>query len=100
MLLFLVLVSELFLSNVNDIDFKDYVKIILGAWIAILLLFITTCYDSFKEAEIYDKAIDAYNNGRYEDALDGFMELDGKYDTDDYLETVVRLKGTDVEVIE
>ena len=64
-----------------------------------MLFLVSACCVSFKDAEIYDNAIDAYNNGRYEEALDGFMKIEGKYDTDDYLETVVRLKGTDVEVI-
>jgi energy-coupling factor transporter transmembrane protein EcfT len=99
MTLFLVFVFESILSKVGDKDFKDCAKTILVGWIAILILLSFTCYDSFKSAEIYNKAVGAYNNGRYEEALDGFIELDGKYDTDDYLETVVRLKGTDVEVV-
>lgn len=96
-ILLICLVCDFFLEK--DIDFSILLIVVIS-WIAALVLLISGCYCSFKNAETYDRAIDAYNNGRYEDALNGFMEIEGMYDTDDYLENVVRLKGTDVEVIE
>ena len=84
----------------SNLEFDNVINVaILVTWVAILLISTLACCSTFKDREVYDKTIDAYNNGRYEEALDGFMKLEGMYDADDYLENVVRLKGTDVEVV-
>ena len=50
--------------------------------------------------QIYNHAVELYNNGQYEEALEEFDSIKNYNGVDEYIETVVRLKGTDVEIIE
>ena len=52
--------------------------------------------------QIYNHAVELYNDGQYEEALDEFYTIKGCKEVDKYIETetVIRLKGTDLEIVE
>ena len=87
----IVLLSEL-------ASFSIAVSAVFPFIFAFTLVLIMWCSNT--NEQIYNHAVELYNNGQYEEALDEFYSIKGCKEADKYIERVVRLKGTDVEIVE